>query len=144
MGPTWFRRLLALLPLAIAVLWVAGVAHFRGRALTPFELLVVAAAAAALSTLGRRLRPPRPLPALPAGSNPVALATIAAALVGGLAALFGGVFELVLEPHRPSETSWALRTAWHAACAFAASYCGFLRRLGAAAAPAAPKPPGDA
>ena len=129
MSQRWFRRVLSLCPTAIAVLWVAGVGHFRGYALSANEWLVVVAAAFALHTLTSRLRRPRPLPPLPERANPALLAVLAATIVAALAAVVGGVMELLVDPYRPSETSWALRTTWHAACSFGASYCGFLLRL---------------
>jgi hypothetical protein len=134
MSNRWFRRLLAACPALIAVLWVAGVAHFRNVELTPVEWLTVAAAAFALQTLARRLARPRPLPPLPAGSNPVTLAALAAAILAVPAALLAGLLELYVDSLRPSATSWALRTIWHTACVFALGYCTFLLRLGAAPA----------
>lgn len=125
----WFLRLLQLLPVAIAVLWLAGVAQFRGYEFSPFEWATLVAVAFALRTLTVRFQRPRPLPALPPGTNPVTLAALAAAIIGGLAALVGGALEAVVDTNQPTDTPWLLRTAWHAASAFAAGYCGFLQRL---------------
>ncbi len=125
----WFRRVLSLCPVLIAVLWVAGIAHFRQYALAPSEWAVMVAGAFALHVLMQRFRRPRPLPPLPKGTNPVTLAAFAASIIGVLAAMVGGVLEWLAQAWQPSETSWALRTTWHAACSFGASYCGFLLRL---------------
>jgi len=138
MSHRWFRRVLALCPVAIALLWVAGVAHFHGVAMSVIEWLVVAAATFALHAIGRRLSRPRPLPPLPPNTSPVTLAALAAAVVAVPAALLGGLLELFLEEQLPSDTSWSLRTVWHAACAYAVCYCGFLLRL--TAAPSRPPP----
>lgn len=131
-------QLLRLCPTLIAILWVAGVAHFRGYALNTIEWLVVAASAFVLQSLTRRAAPARRQTQLPPGTSPRAVATLAAAMLGLLAALLGGVFEFVIEPMRPSETSWALRTTWHAACVFAASYCAVLLSLQQPRPPAPP------
>jgi hypothetical protein len=43
--------------------------------------------------------------------------------------VLGGIGEAMVQSHYPSELSWGLRTLWHTACAFGASYCAFLHRL---------------
>jgi hypothetical protein len=129
MSQLWFRRLLSLCPIAISVLWVAGVTRFRGYSLETQEWLVVVAAAFSLHVLTRRLRRPKPLPPLPERTNPLTLAALAAALVAGLALVIGGTLELLVDSQEPSATSWALRSLWHGACAFGACYCAFLHRL---------------
>ncbi len=129
MSQRWFRRLLSSCPVLVALLWSAGVAHFRGIELAPVEWLVVAAGAFSLHTIGRRLMPPRPLPPLPPNTNPVTLAALAATIRAVPVGMVGGVLELFVEAQHPSTTSWLLRTTWHAACAFAIFYCSFLLRL---------------
>ncbi len=127
--PSLLRLLLGLSPVLVALLWLAGVSRFRGYDLSAREWLVVVAAAFMLHILQRRLWRPRPLPPLPPGTNPAVLALLAAVVLGALATVVGGVFEWAVEPMRPSEVGWALRTLWHGACSFGASYCGFLARL---------------
>jgi hypothetical protein len=129
----WFRRLLSVCPVMIAVLWVAGIAHFREYSLAAVEWVVIVAGAFALHVITARMRPPRPLPPLPAGTNPVTLAALAASIIALLAAIVGGVVEWLVQAWQPSATSWTLRTTWHASCSFGASYCGFLQRLSVAA-----------
>lgn len=133
-----FRRIVDLLPTPIAVLWVVGIARFRDIELGTSEVLALLAAAFALRLLSNRLRPTRRV-VLPANVNPVFVATLGAALLGAVALLFGGAIEALLEWREPRpNTPWWLRTVWHGACAFAASYCRFLARQ---AAPGAPPPP---
>lgn len=124
-----FLRLLRLCPVLVAILWVAGVARFRGYELTAKEWAVVVVGGFALHLVMNRAAPVRPMTPLPAGTSPRAVATLAATMLAGLAAVLGGVFEWVAAPPQPGATSWALRTTWHAACVFAASYCSFLLRL---------------
>ena len=124
-----FRLVLGVCPLLIALLWLVGVARFRGYDLTALEWAAVVASGFVLHVLMRRLRRPRPMPPLPPGASPNALAALAGAILAFVTAIVGGVFEWVIEPVRPTEVPWSLRTTWHAACAFAASYCTFLLRL---------------
>jgi hypothetical protein len=124
-----FRLVLGVCPLLIAFLWLVGVAKFRHYELTLQEWAVVVAAGFTLQLLSRRTLRPRPLPPLPERANPNVLAALAASVLAVLAAVVGGVLEWAIEPTRPSEVGWSLRTTWHAACAFGASYCTFLARL---------------
>jgi hypothetical protein len=124
-----FRLVLGICPVAVALLWLAGVARFRGYDLEPIEWAAVVAFAFVFHVLLRRLRRPRPLPPLPPGASPNALALLAATILAFVAAIVAGVFEWVVEPQQPTDVPWSLRTTWHAACAFAASYCSFLLRL---------------
>jgi len=133
----WIRRFLSLCPTAIAVLWVAGVAHFRGVALAPSEWATLVFAALAMSALLQGLQRKRPAP-LPERADPVALAAMAAFVVAVFATVVGTVLELLMQQDFPTDVSLALRTTWHAACAFGASYCTFLWRL------TEPRPPGAA
>ena len=125
----WFRRLLSLCPVLIGLLWVAGIAHFRQYEFLPREWAVIAAGGFALHVLYQRLRRPRPVPPLPEGANPVALAAFAAAIIGALVTFIGGLIEWAVQAYRPSTTSLWLRATWHGACAFGASYCAFLLRV---------------
>ena len=136
-----FRVLLGLCPPFVLVLWVAGVAHFRGVALTALEWVVLAAAAFTLQSLARRIARPRPVPPLPEGRSPAALAALAAAILAVPAAVLAGLIELFVESLQPSETSWGLRTLWHTACVFAVGYCTILLRLAAAPRPPQQQPP---
>lgn len=129
MSNRWSRRLLGLCPALVALLWIAGVAHFRDIVLSAMEWLVIVAGAFSLQVVGRRLSRPAPMPKLPPDSNPVTLAALAAAVVAVPAGLLGGLLELFVESQHPSQTSLLLRTVWHAACAYAVCYCGFLLRL---------------
>jgi hypothetical protein len=128
-APTAFQRVLAVCPVFVALLWVAGIAHFRALEIEPVEWAVVAAAAFALHLLTRRASRPTPLPKLPPDTQPAQLAMLAATLVAVLAAALGGLVEALVEGSPPCPTPWTLRTLWHAACAFAASYCNFLLRV---------------
>jgi hypothetical protein len=83
----------------------------------------------ALHLIQKRALRPKPLPPLPAGANPAVLALLAGLIVGLLASVLGGMLEAALPPGTPDDTPWALRTVWHAACAFGGSYCAFLGRL---------------
>jgi len=125
----WFRRLLLLCPVLIGLLWIAGIAHFREYALLPREWAVLAAAAFALHLMLQRMRRRRPVPPLPEGVNPAALAALAASIIGSLVAVVGGLIEWTVQPYHPSDTSLWLRATWHGACAFGASYCGFLLHI---------------
>lgn len=127
--PNALRALLGLSPVLIALLWLAGIARFRHYDLTGKEWAIVVGCGFMLHLLSKRALRPRPLPQLPAGASPGLLAALAGAIIGLLAGVVGGVFEWVVEPLRPSDTSWFLRTTWHAACSFGASYCAFLGRL---------------
>ncbi len=122
-------RLLGLLPVAIAILWVAGMAHLRNYPLSGMEWATLVAGGFALHAIGTRMWPPRPAPKLPEGATPGAVAALAAAMVAVLAAIVGGGLEHWITPARDATSSWALRTLWHTACVFAFSYCGFLHRL---------------
>ena len=136
-----FRRLVGLIPPLVLVLWVAGIAHFRGASLEVLDYALLAAAAFALQTIARRLSRPRPLPPLPPGLNPIWLTAQAAAMIAVLAAVIGGVGEWFVQTFRPSETPWALRTLWHTACTYVIAYCTFLPRvLAGVAAKDAPPP----
>jgi hypothetical protein len=126
-------HLLALLPTAIAVLWVVGVARFREHELSAMEIAGLAAAGFALHAM-TRFRRPRPLPPLPAHTSPPALAAMAAGIVAALALLLGGTLEAAIPVAEPS-SPWWLRTLWHGACTFGATYCSFLHRLFVALAP---------
>ena len=129
MSNRWFRRLLALCPTAIGLLWVAGMARFRDYHLTGRDWAVLVALAFALAAIVRTLQRSRPMPPIPERTNPAALAATAAGILGVLAFVFGGVFELIVGPMYPTEVGIGLRTTWHAACAFGASYCTLLLRL---------------
>jgi hypothetical protein len=122
-------RLLGLVPLAIAIIWVAGVARFRAYELEPLQWLLLVAFAFAMQVIGVRMRRQRPLPPMPSGARAVPLAALVATIVGAAAAVAGGALEWVAPRYFPTEVSWGLRTLWHVACAFGASYCLFLRRL---------------
>lgn len=127
--PKPLDRLLGLVPLAIAIVWVAGVARFRSYELEPLQWLLLVAFAFALQVIGVRMRRQRPLPPMPSGARAVPLAALVATIVGAAAAVAGGALEWVAPRYFPTEVSWGLRTLWHVACAFGASYCLFLRRL---------------
>lgn len=123
------QTVLSLAPVLVALLWIAGVARFRGYVLSPNEWAVVLASGFALHVLQKRALRPKPLPPLPEGANPAVLALLAGVIVGLLASVLGGALEAALPPGTPDDTPWALRTGWHAACAFGGSYCAFLGRL---------------
>lgn len=124
-----FTRLLQLLPAPIAALWVLGIARFRGWQLDVMQSLGIVALAFALFLLLRRARPERPPAPLPPGTNPRIVATLAAAFIGIVGLLVGGLVEYVVEQgYALQDVPWWLRTVWHAACAFAASWCRLLAR----------------
>jgi hypothetical protein len=123
-------RVLRMLPPLIAALWIAGIANFRDFGFGPLDYLTLLAAALALQlVLGRMRGSGRPI-VLPASSNPTTIALLAAAMTAALAIVLGGIVE-ALVPALPGHDlpPWALRTLWHGACAFGASYCRFLSRL---------------
>ena len=126
----WFQRVLAICPVLIAVLWIAGISRFRGYEMTGKEWAVVVAAAFALHALSRVAGQRRPLPQLPAGSNPVTVSLLAAAILAAIAAIVAAIFEAIVDGYQPSDVALAWRATWHAACAFGATYCTFLHRLG--------------
>ncbi|MBZ0152458.1 MAG: hypothetical protein K8J09_13105 [Planctomycetes bacterium] len=136
------RRLLSLAPTLIAVLWVAGVARFRGYELAPREWAVVVAMAFALHLVVSRGRGPRPLPQLHPDTNPATLAAMAAALFTGVAAAISALIEWLVDSVEPPTTSLGLRVLWHASCCFGACYCTFLPRLQSAIASQRRAPPG--
>lgn len=121
--------MLGLCPLGISILWVAGVALFRGHELQPMEWLMLLAVGFALHLIARLSWQRRPLPPMPEGARAVPLAALVAAIVAVVAGIIGGVLELVAENYFPSEVAWGLRVLWHTACAFGAAYCAFLQRL---------------
>src|SRR5512137_2820478 len=125
----WSRRLLSICPVLVAILWIAGVSRFRGYELSGREWAAVVAAAFALHVITTSLGRRRPMPTLPEGQDPAAVSLLAAAILGVLAAIVAGVFEAVVDHYRPSDVALPWRAAWHAACSFAATYCGFLYRL---------------
>lgn len=131
---------LSLAPVLVALLWIAGIARFREYTLTTNEWAVVLASGFALHLLQKRALRPKPLPPLPPGANPAILALLAGVIVGALASVLGGALEAMLPPGMPDGTPWALRTLWHGACAFGASYCAFLGRLWDAIGKAPGKP----
>ena len=118
-----------MVPLAIAILWVAGVAGFRNYSLDPIQWLSLVALAFAMQVIGNRMQRRRPLPPMPEGARAIPLAALVASIVGGVAAAAGGLLEWISPRYFPTDVSWGLRTLWHVACAFGASYCLFLRRL---------------
>ena len=124
-----FDRLLGLAAFAIAIIWVAGVARFRDYELEPIQWLSLAALTFARSVIGGRMRRRRPMPPMPQGARAIPLAALVATIVGAVAFVAGGLLEWVAPRYFPTEVSWGLRTLWHVACAFGASYCLFLRRL---------------
>lgn len=128
-GAVWLDRLLSLCPLAICILWAAGVAIFRGHELKPIEWMILVVAGFALQLLARMTWYRRPLPPLPEGARAVPLAALIATIVAVIACLFGGILEVVAENYFPSDVAWGLRMLWHAGCAFGAVYCAFLQRL---------------
>ena len=66
---------------------------------------------------------------MPPSARAIPLAALVATIVGAVAFVAGGLLEWVAPRYFPTEVSWGLRTLWHVACAFGASYCLFLRRL---------------
>lgn len=138
MSRRWYRRILSLCPLVVALLWVGGFAGFRGYPLGVQDYLLLAAAGSALHILMQLLRPPRPMPPLPEGVSPPRIALLGAMLLAALAAVVGGTFEWLVEGYQPTTTPWPLRTLWHVACVFAGSYCVVLHRL---SLPPARRPP---
>ena len=125
----WTDRLLGLCPLAICILWTAGIALFRGHELKQAEWLMLIAGGFALNVLARLTWSRRPLPPLPEGATAMKLSALIATIVSVMACIAGGVLELVAQNYFPSEVPWGLRMLWHAACAFGAVYCAFLQRL---------------
>lgn len=134
MSRRWFRRLLCMCPTAIAILWVAGVAHIRDHVMSPQQWAMVVAGAIGLAAIARHLQRARPMPPVPTGANPLTISALAAAILGFVVFLGGGMLEVAAENVAPSGKPWLLRTSWHAMCAFAASYCalveGFTRTGG--------------
>ncbi|MBM3974466.1 MAG: hypothetical protein FJ301_10250 [Planctomycetes bacterium] len=136
---------LSLAPVLVALLWIAGIARFRSYELSTNQWAAVLASAFALHLLQKRALRPKSLPPLPASANPAILALLAAVVVGLLGSVLGGAVEAMLPPGAPGApdgTPWPLRTLWHGACCFAASYCAFLGRLWGAIGHA-PAKPGD-
>ncbi len=129
----WRRRAFGLVPVLIALLWVAGTAELHGHRLSGLDWAVLAAAGAALQILAKRALRPRPLPALPDGVRPTVVAALAAGIFALLAALFGGVAEVLLADRFPATASPLLCALWHGACAGGAGYVSLLPRLQAAA-----------
>ena len=125
----WSDRLHSLCPLAISILWVAGVALFRGHELKPTEWLILVLGGFALHVISRLTWSRRPLPPLPEGARAVRLSALVAMIVAVMASVVGGVLEFAAQGYFPSDVPWGLRMLWHAACAFGATYCAFLQRL---------------
>ena len=125
----WFRRFLAISPVLVMILWVAGIARIHDFGLEPIEWAALVALAFALHVISRRLRRPRPLPQLPPGTNPAALAAVVATISGVIALIGGGALEWLLEEDMPSTVALPLRALWHGACGFAGAYCAVLPRV---------------
>lgn len=128
-GNVWSDRLLGLTSLAIGILWVAGVARFRDHELKTEEWLILVTGGFALHILTQRTFHRRPLPVLPEGARAMHLSALIASIIAAMAAVMGGILEVVAQQYMPSEVPWGLRMLWHAACAFGAAYCLFLQRL---------------
>lgn len=128
MTDRWFRRLLAPCPIAILLLWVAGVARFRDYQIAGREWFFLAVAAFGLDAVARGVRRGVRTPDV-AATHASAVSAIAAAVVGTAALLGGGLLEFVVERIRPASTGVPLRAVWHGACAFAFTYCTLLLRL---------------
>lgn len=126
-GP--WRRVLGLCPTLVAVLWVAGVARFRGVALAPVEWAALVAMALALHLIVGRTRRPAPMPKLSADTNAPLLAAFAAAAFTAVAAAISALVEWFVDSIEPATTTFTLRVLWHAACCFGACYCTFLLRV---------------
>ena len=90
----WSDRLLSLCPLAISILWVAGVALFRGHELKPTEWLILVLGGFALHVISRLTWSRRPLPPLPEGARAVRLSALVAMIVAVMASVVGGVLVL--------------------------------------------------
>lgn len=127
--PSLRTRVLDALPTAIAVLWIAGITEFRDLPMTGLDYAVLAAFAFALNALMRRLRPARRVIVLPPTANAGTVALLAATITGAMALLVGAVLEAMVPLQEQGHTPYWLRTVWHAACAFGASYCRFLARV---------------
>ncbi len=127
---TWHQRLLRLLPMAIAVLWIAGIGQFRDLGFRPIDYGALLAAALALQIVLGRAQARRAPIVLPEHSNPAVIALLAALLTGTIGLLLGGIAEWAApNPGGRELPPWSLRTLWHGGCAFGASYCRFLSRL---------------
>lgn len=125
----WIDRALGLCPIAIMLVWIAGVARFRAVEVAPFDWAVMTGAVFALNVIGQRLWFRRPLPKLPEHARAIPLAAMVATLFALLVFACAGVVEYVAAAHFPSDAPWGLRVLWHAACGFGGAYCVFLRRL---------------
>ena len=121
--------MLGLCPIGIAVIWVAGVAMFRNYPLTTLNWLLLIAFAFAMDVIGKRIWKRRPLPPLPEGARAIPLSALAAIAIAFVAAIVSGILEWFATDYFPTDISWGMRTLWHSACAFAASYCAYLQRL---------------
>jgi len=134
-------RLARTLPTLIAALWIAGIANFRDFGFGPLDYLTLLAAALALQIVLGRVRGSQRRIVLPARSNPATIALLAAAMTAALAIVLGGIVESIV-PAKPGHDlpPWALRTLWHGACAFGASYCRLLSRLLPSPSPPPPSP----
>jgi hypothetical protein len=121
--------LLGLCPLAICILWAAGVAIFRNHELSPMEWMLLVLAGFTLQLLARMTWYRRPLPPLPETARAVPLAALIATIITVMACVLFGILEGIADRYLPSDVSWGLRMLWHAGCAFGAIYCAFLQRL---------------
>lgn len=128
MTDRWFRRLLAPCPMAVLLLWIAGVARFREYRIAGREWLFLAVAALGLDAAARGVRRSARPPVVET-SHAATVSAVAAAVVGVAALLGGGLLEFVVERIRPTASSLPLRALWHGACAFAFTYCTLLLRL---------------
>ena len=122
-------RMLRIVPSFIAMLWVVGVAQFRGWPMGPIDYAALFALMLALQAIRRRARPnERPID-LGTIQNPNLIAAVVGAIALVFALLLGGLFEAFAMQGERVDAPWWLRTVWHGACAFASSYCGFLARI---------------
>lgn len=122
-------QVLDALPTGIAVLWIAGIATFRALPMTGLDYAVLAAFGFALHVILKRMRPGRRAIVLPPTANAGTVALLAATITGVMGLLVGAVLEAMVPLEEQGNTPYWLRTVWHAACAFGASYCRFLARV---------------
>jgi hypothetical protein len=123
------RRVLWGAPVAIFVLWLAGIASYRAWSIPAGQHVVLLTLLLSAKLVCGWVLPARPRFVLPMGRNLLSLTLQVGIITAVVGLILGGIVEAGVPHSDPGYgTPWLLRTFWHGACAFGASYASFLGR----------------